>query len=373
MVTRGLRSESPHERASSQRERETDLSGSISNRSHPLRVSVIVPVYNDASRIGECLHAFSAAGASDIEIIVVDDGSTDDSASIAAQAGARVLRLPTNRGPAAARNHGAREARGDILFFVDADVVVASGALDRITRVLERHGDVAAIFGSYDDRPRATGVVSQYRNLLHHFVHQTGDPEATTFWAGCGAVRRTTFLEVGGFDAIRFPRSSIEDIELGYRLRRAGHRILLDKAVQGTHLKRWTFRSLLFTDINRRAVPWSRLIIESGHAPDDLNLRWDQRVSAALVLTAVAAVAVAWPRPELLAVATTALIGVVVLNRNLYGFFWRARGPRFAALCIGLHFLYYLCGGLGYVWARLGAWARGGRPGRAGGAAGDRA
>ena len=81
--------------------------------------------------------------------------------------------------------------------------------------------------------PRLQGVVSQYRNLLHHFVHQHGNSEASTFWAGCGAIRRSVFEEMGGFDEQRFPTPSIEDIELGYRLRQAGHRILLDKACRG--------------------------------------------------------------------------------------------------------------------------------------------
>src|SRR3989442_4923268 len=124
-------------------------------------------------------------------------------------------------------------------------------------------------------------MVSRYRNLLHHFVHQRGKPDASTFWAGCGAIRRHTFEEVRGFDAARFPRPSIEDIELGYRLRAAGHRIRLDPRLQGTHLKRWTLGSILRTDIAQRALPWSRLILKSGQAPPALNLTTGQPASAA--------------------------------------------------------------------------------------------
>ena len=118
---------------------------------------------------------------------------------------ARVLRLADNAGPAAARNHGARHARGEILFFVDADVVVAPGAVEHVMRVLSRDPDVAAVFGSYDASPPQPSIVSQYRNLLHHFVHQEGNPEASTFWAGCGAVRRAVFEAVGGLST---PRAS---------------------------------------------------------------------------------------------------------------------------------------------------------------------
>jgi hypothetical protein len=113
-------------------------------------------------------------------------------------------------------------------------------------------------------------------------MHQTGKAEASTFWAGTGAVRRVAFERVGGFDEQRFPRPSIEDIELGYRLRQAGYRIFLDKSLQSMHLKQWTLRSVIRTDIIHRAVPWSRLIIESGKGPDDLNLQTSQRVSVVL-------------------------------------------------------------------------------------------
>ncbi len=320
-------------------------------REEPIRISVIVPVYNQAAPLKQCLEALQACSARGLEIIVVDDASTDGSATVAADMGVRVLRLPENSGPAAARNHGAAHAQGDILFFVDADVVVAPGAVDHVLRVLATP-TLAAVFGSYDARPHAQGLVSQYRNLLHHFVHQQGDPDASTFWAGCGAIRRHVLEEVGGFDQERFPRSSIEDIELGYRLRERGHRILLDKTLQGTHLKRWRMPSYVWTDITRRAIPWARLILESGTRPNDLNLKVSQRLSAALVaLTCLCLALAAW-HIELLAVATMAVLGVVALNRHLFAFFLRERGLVFAMACIPLHLMYYLYSTLSYglVW-----------------------
>ena len=176
---------------------------------------------------------------------------------------------------------------------------------------------MAATFGSYDAHPRASGFVSQYRNLLHHFVHQTGRSEASTFWAGCGAVRRAAFAEVGGFDAARYGNASIEDIELGYRLRRAGHRIVLDKQLLGTHLKRWTLRSMVSTDLWRRAIPWSRLIFERSEFPADLNLKGAQRLSVALTGVATAFLALGVWRPGFLLAAIVAVAAVIVLNRNL--------------------------------------------------------
>jgi len=320
-----------------------------------ISISIIVPVHNNAHDVPECLSALGTSCHPDSEIIVVDDGSTDDIVSVAMPMGVRLLHLAKNSGPSAARNHGARHARGDILFFVDADMVVAPGAVSRVLTVFAENPDLAAVFGSYDLEPRAKNVVSQYRNLLHHFVHQNGNPDASTFWAGCGAIRRSVFEQIGGFDEKRFPRASIEDIELGYRLRQAGHRVLLDKSLQGTHLKTWTLRSLVWTDVFYRAVPWSRLIIETKNAPNDLNLQASQRLSLALVSLAGIFVLLAVFRIELLGLSVAALFGVIVLNRKLYIFFFRRRGFLVAVTAVLLHLFYYLYSGLSYlcVWIKF--------------------
>jgi cellulose synthase/poly-beta-1,6-N-acetylglucosamine synthase-like glycosyltransferase len=317
--------------------------------SDSIRLSIIVPVHNGAHDLRDCLTALIDECGPDAEIIVVDDASTDETPSVAARLGTRVLQLSKNSGPAVARNHGADHARGDVLFFVDADVIIAPGAVDRVRKVFAEDSTVAAVFGSYDATPRAHGVVSRYRNLLHHFVHQNGPAEASTFWTGCGAIRRTVFHRIGGFN----PRSVIEDIELGHRLHRAGHRILLDKTLQGTHLKRWNLRSMVHTDVTRRAIPWARLTLESKELPATLNLTWDQRLSALLVAVAGASLLAVGYRPELAAVTVTALAAVLVLNRKLYSFFFQRGGLPFTVACIALHLLYYVYSGLSYLFAWL--------------------
>src|SRR5437762_769016 len=315
-------------------------------------VSIIVPVYNDAKGLSQCLFGLKAVAFSDTEIIVVDDGSTDSTASVVEEAGVRVLHLAKNSGPAAARNCGARHAQGDILFFVDSDVVLAPGGIDRVKRVFDEQPDMAAVFGSYDANPKAAGVVSQYRNLLHHFVHQNGNSEASTFWAGCGAIRRSAFERVGGFDEKQFRRPSIEDIELGYRLRRAGYRILLDKSLQGTHLKQWTLLSFIKTDILCRAIPWSRLILETKLLPNDLNLKWDQRASFVLLVFACTCVAFSLFQIAMIAVSAAAFASVLILNRRIYLFFFRQCGLPFALACVPLHMTYYLYSGFSYLYVR---------------------
>ena len=323
-----------------------------------VRVSVIVPVCNNPRDLDQCLAALTASSTPDSEIIVVDDASTDDTRLVAAaHEGVRVFQLATNAGPSSARNLGARQAAGDILFFVDADVVIAPGAVQRVLQTFDQHAEIAAVFGSYDDQPRASGLVSQYRNLLHHYVHQRGRAMASTFWGACGAIRRSIFDEIGGFDEKRYPRC-IEDIELGYRLRRAGHRILLDKGLQGTHLKKWTLRSVIRTDVYCRAIPWTRLILATNSAPDDLNLKDGQRTSVVLVGLAFLSMLVAPVYPEAIVVSAAALLIVIALNRSLYAFFIRHRGVLFAAGAIWLHLMYFFYGGLTYlyVWCDCRLW-----------------
>jgi len=321
-------------------------------------ISVIIPVYNGAAYLDSCLQAVAASDYRSYECIVVDDGSTDGGRNIAAQfpTSVRVVHLAEGpRGPAYARNRGAEAARGGILFFLDADIVLSSGALRRVANLFQERTDVAGVFGSYDAQPKAKGVVSQYRNLLHHFVHQNGNREASTFWAGCGAIRRSVFQEIGGFDEKRFSRPSIEDIELGYRLRQSGYRILLEKGLQGTHLKSWNLYSLIRTDISCRAMPWSRLILETKKLPNDLNLKFGQRASFALVALACIFLALAVVQPQWLAASAAALLAVGVLNRKLYLTFFRQRGFFFTAACIPLHLLYYVYSGLSYfyVWTEF--------------------
>ena len=317
-----------------------------------LSVSVIIPARNAEAHLPRCLDGIDPKTATDREVIVVDDASSDATAKIAASRGARVHRLKIRMGPSAARNRGAREARGRYLFFVDADVVLAPGAVSRVRDYLDDHPDVAALFGSYDAYPMETGLLSRYRNLLHHFVHQHGKPEASTFWSGCGAIRRDVFLRLGGFDELDYPYC-IEDIELGYRLRRAGHRVVLDRDLLCRHMKRWTLSSIVRTDIFCRAVPWARLELERKASPDDLNVKWSQKISVLLTLVFVFSILLGLRSDLFFAVAAAAVILVIVLNGTLFLLFWKRGGPGFAAFCVPVHLLYFFYSGLSFLYAWL--------------------
>ena len=323
-------------------------------------LSVVIPVNNGGRDFERCLRRLRDSSHRDYELIVVDDGSTDNSAALAERFGAKVLHHPKPLGPAAARNSGAKESSGSIVFFLDADVAVHGDTLDRVVRRFETTTDLSALFGSYDDAPEAPGVVSRYRNLLHHFVHQQGDfiddaRPVHTFWTGCGAIRRDLFLDLGGFDPERYRRPAIEDIELGYRVHRSGGTILLARDVQATHLKRWSLYGVLKTDILCRGVPWMLLIKRMNLAETDLNVSRGQRASVLATGLGAVCLAASVVVPAM-AVGWLVSLGVIgVLNRGFHRFLYRKRGLAFASAGFALHYLYFWCCGISVVIA-LGLW-----------------
>jgi GT2 family glycosyltransferase len=282
-----------------------------------MRLTAIVPATDAPPDLERCVAAIRSAEDSPEELIVVETAPRP--------------------GPAAARNAGAERAGGDVLVFVDADVLAHSDAFRRIRAAFGADPELAAIFGSYDDSPEAPDPVSGFRNLLHHFVHQRSAGPATTFWAGLGAIRRDVFATAGGFDAERYTEPSIEDIELGMRLAASGERMKLDPALQGTHLKRWTLASMIRTDFRARGVPWVALLARNGAAPAGLNLGWRHRLSALASLALAGSLAARRPR------AAGAALGVLVLlNADFYALVLKRRGTAQAIAGVGLHALHHL-------------------------------
>jgi hypothetical protein len=231
--------------------------------------------------------------------------------------------------------------------FVDADVCVHAGTVRRLVETLERDTATAAVIGTYDDRPAAPGLFSQYRNLLHRYTHCRSAGEVPTFWCGCGAIRRELFLAYGGFDEERYRRPAIEDIELGTRMAAGGCRILLDPSIQCTHLKHWSLPGTLANDVFRRGAPWVALMLRSGRTARTLNVDHTQRLSVALVfLTLLLLAAAGAGHVACLAGAVITAGGVVALNRDFYRYLRQCRGGAFLAGAMPFHWLYFVCCGL---------------------------
>ena len=316
-----------------------------------LSISAIIPVYNGGSTLRRSLEPLLAMrdNGEIAEVIVIDDGSTDASAVIARGLGVTVMRSGGRLGPGGARNIAARTAVGNVLWFVDADVVVHSDAARVLADALQRTG-ATAVFGTYDDDPPATGFLSQYKNLVHCYYHRREQGIADTFWAGCGAIRKQAFLDAGGFDGTRYPKPSIEDIELGWRLRQRGLDIQLVPALQAKHLKVWGLKGLLHTEIFLRAIPWSRLIQAHGTWTDALNIGRGERMRALLVVCCLCTIVLAAAGQMQAWVPAVMLGAVAVANGGLFAFFRRRRGAMFALGAVAFHQFYYLYSTGAFAW-----------------------
>jgi glycosyltransferase involved in cell wall biosynthesis len=318
-------------------------------------LSVIMPAHNAAGMLPRSLGALrnSDLPRDRFEVIVVDDGSSDETSMIAARYADTVVTLPGRaHGPAYARNRGFEVSRGEVIVFIDSDCVVRQDTLTRFINRFMAEPDVGALFGSYDDKPPAPGLISQYRNLIHHHVHHSNAGDVETFWAGAGAIRRDVFAEAGMYDEWHYVKPQIEDIELGARIRRLGKRIVLDPSIQVTHLKKWTLMGVIRTDLRDRGIPWARLLMHRGAmmSTGTLNLRWTEKLNTILVWSSALLLVIA-PflrslTPVWIAFGFIAI--VLTLNAPLWAFFARVRGPLFAVLVMPAHLMYYLLNGISF-------------------------
>lgn len=251
--------------------------------------SLIIPTYRAQDCLPKVLPGLAQLP-DEWEILVVDDGSPECPRELVSKLLPRARFLKSSRasGAAGARNHGALAARGEVLVFLDSDVVVKAETLVGLANTLSE-SDWSGAFGCYaaatpDEHP----PLSRFRNLLHRYVHRHCAGEVASFWTGLGCVRREQFLSVGGFCERLSDSSSIEDVEFGARLHRAGHRILLDPRFEGMHLKRWTLPSMVRTDIFQRAVPWIQLMVRGRLESRAMNGGTSFRLGPLLMLLTLA-------------------------------------------------------------------------------------
>ena len=301
-------------------------------------ISVIVPAYNAKNYLRLSLPAIKKTDYKYYELIVVDDNSTDGTLDLSRKYADNVIHLKKREASAKARNRGVEESQGSVLFFVDADVVIKPASIPLVAKFMKENQNIGAVFGSYDDKPSCKDFFSQYKNLFHHYIHQKARTEASTFWAGCGAIRKNIFVEAGGFpEKYKFP--AIEDVELGYNLAVKGIKIRLLKELQVQHLKKWNFFNLLKTDIVQRAIPWTKLSLERK-LPFDLNFKLSDRASGALAfLLIVSFFGIFW-KVELIILLMMNICILFYLNRRLYQFFLQKKGFLFTVLSVLYHWLY---------------------------------
>jgi hypothetical protein len=310
--------------------------------SKALPLSVILSIRDSADTLREVLVAIRASDlpAASYEIIVVDDASSDDSVAIAARYADTVVKLNGRpSGPAYARNRGVEVARGEIIAFVEADVVVLPETLPRMLATLERP-DIDAVSASHAENSGAPNFISQYWNSLLRFGEQRSSGRCAQFAAGCGAVRRTAFLAAGMYDEWRFATACLESVELGERLLDAGNGVLLSSELKVIHLRQWDLRSVCAAVWDRsrlvaRSLGYLRM---SAVAPSEVVFTLSRTLIPAVALLGTLMLAAAFvPSPQAAARVGVAVLALVLTNLHVYRFYSRARGLGFAIVAAPLH------------------------------------
>jgi GT2 family glycosyltransferase len=316
------------------------------------RLSVVIPTHNGAETLADCLNALRASSFSPIEIIVVDDGSTDDSAKIAERCGCRVIRLEQNIGAARAKNRGAREATGDILFFTDDDVIVARDAL---LNLVKNYSDerVAGVVGLLDSNIPFDDFASNFKNLWMRFSYAKVPREGIgLFYTSIASMRREIFLGLGGFDENYHGASIAEDTEFGQRAWAAGHLLRLDDRVTVAHHKHYTLSEVLQTDYLRaRALVLMRFRKWGDKFYTSVPLFY--QLAVPIIFAAIGCLIFAVWQPVFLAVSVFLLLAFYFLFFPWLAYLARERGARFALIAALFQPIDALASGLGMMMAVL--------------------
>jgi glycosyltransferase involved in cell wall biosynthesis len=192
-------------------------------------VSIIIPTYNAEKFMPGLLDSIFNQAIEDMEVIIVDDCSKDRTVEIAKRYPVRVIQLERNEGPAKARNIGAKEAKGDIIFFLDADVIVMDGTIKEAKDYFERDPSAKCVIGICETEPLNKGFVPKYMAMFEyiHLIGREGN-RVSVFAPRCGAIRRDFFLQIGGYNE-SYRGADVEDFELARRVNRTDSIILNDR------------------------------------------------------------------------------------------------------------------------------------------------
>lgn len=299
-------------------------------------LSIIVPTYNAAAELRKLFRSIEASTFDDHEVLVVDDGSTDGTLALLAAEGVRVLRTTTNRGPAYARNLGARAARGGVLLFLDSDVVLEPDALAETARFFRERPDRSVMIGVYSSEPVNEGPWPLYK-ALQCYSYYSAFPdvkEVTLLWAAVAAFRREAFLLSGGFDA-DISKPSMEDLELGRRISRTTP-IYLNRRVVVRHRFPSTFAKNAADHFDRGRM-WVRIWFR--HRRFDNYLSTPRRAVGRIAASSVLPLLAAAPFAPAAGIGSAAALGVyAACNHDL----WRVvarRVPRFLPTAFAFDFL----------------------------------
>lgn len=294
-------------------------------------VSIIIPNYNGGATIDKCLEAAFASAYGSFEVIVVDDCSSDDSVGTIKKFPCRLVRLGVRTGASGARNAGALNSRGDILFFTDADCLMSRDALSMANRTLAEKGPGTVVGGTYTCMPPDRTFFSIFQSVFVNYseTKRPGNPDYVATHAM--AIDARTFRDSGGFREDFLP--IIEDVEFSHRLRRSGFTLMINPEMLVSHIFNFSLDKSL-RNAFKKTMYWivysagnKDLLADSGTASSELKTNgvvWLINVFLLLLSLAIR-------NPAFLAPVPAFFAADLFINRKLLSEFYRTGGLLFAA------------------------------------------
>ena len=304
-------------------------------------ISVIIPNYNGSPTIGKCLESVFALNDEDLEVIVVDDCSEDGSLDIIRRYPCRLIQMETHAGASAARNAGARDSNGDVLFFIDADCLLQENALSIIRKYLHAYSAEVVMGGTYTPIPPDPGFFSEFQSAFIHYF-ETKNNDAPDYLATHALViRAETFRKMGGFREDFLP--ILEDVDFSHRLRSAGYRLIMNPDLQVRHIFNLSLLRSLQNAV-RKTRYWivyslmhKDLFADSGTASREIKINglvWLVNMVLALVFLLSGQRGFLMPVPLLWGAG-------MYVNRHLFRAFSRAGGAVFAVMAAAYYTAVY--------------------------------
>ncbi len=326
----------------------------LMRKSFPL--TVVIPVHNSPAQLKLCLDALARNRLDAVEVLIVDDASTDNTRQVAEKAAGEsdipisFLRLERQSGPAAARNVGMRAARNPYVLFLDSDIVLPDHGIESIRGTLDRHAvrpEVAGVMGIYSEAIPWSDFCSDYKNLHVCFLHETTETLSPYLHTAILCIEKRILEEAGGFDT---GLATGEDFRMGVKLGSKGYRFVIDRKVQGVHLKRFSFISMLKED-------WRRVrdLLTIQLEEDQQNFiyhahRWTRLLSAALPLPTLAATGLILWHSYWTLIALPLWLMFCVINLSFLAYVFKRRGVFFALKSAALMFIEMLCAQMSLIY-----------------------
>jgi len=312
-----------------------------------MKISIIIPAHNSSRTIKLCLDAAKNQTIPPHEIIVVDDASSDNTLELIKGHNTILLRNSLNKGPAYARNEGARKATGDMLFFIDSDTVIPADAIAKIIGQFNDKPEISCVCGIYSKKPLIDkGFISCYRALQSHFWKKTGCGFTTRFTVSCGAIKKAHFDDIGGFNE-KYKKADIEDYEAGHKLIDKGYKIYQTDEIQIMHDDIHLFTDLIST-LFRRSFLYPALLLKRKKM-DTGYLNKRRMLACSTALLSLIFLSIAFINSAFFWFWLLFVILTMLLDAGLYGIFKKEKGAMFALKCIPLHYFMLNIMAIGFI------------------------